>query len=165
MSAIISECGLYRYELERDLPRPAGAGALLRPCTFIMLNPSTADAELDDPTIRRCKSFAVSFECDRLVVVNLFAFRATKPVDLYKAADPVGPDNDRHIGNAMQDARVGSGPIVCAWGANETRARDFQIKRMAESHGLQLYCLDRTKGGAPKHPLYIAGGATLKEWR
>lgn len=96
MSAIISDCGTYRYLLTR------ATGVTLfesqaRTVNFIMLNPSTADATADDPTIRRCIRFAMAWDYERLVVTNLFAFRATDPGDLRFAKDPIGPENDRHI--------------------------------------------------------------------
>src|SRR5262245_19133112 len=89
--ALISPCGLYRYWLTRTWDN-----SLRRVC-WVMLNPSTADAEQDDPTIRRCVGFARSWGAGGIIVVNLFAFRASDPKALLRAADPVGPDNDGHI--------------------------------------------------------------------
>ena len=157
-AALISPCGVYRYALERrwgDAP----------PMVFCMLNPSTADAEVDDPTIRRCKSFAERERCGGIFVVNLFAFRATSPADLNKAADPVGPDNVKAIGEALLLSAVMRGPFVAAWGAHSLagkqaarlveRARDFHIK---------IHCLGKTQTGAPKHPLYLRADAPLEVW-
>ena len=86
--AVLSECKKYRYMLRRvwDRTKPA--------CLFIGLNPSTADATVDDPTIRRCVGFADSWGYGELVVGNLYAFRATKPKDMFNQDDPVGPFND-----------------------------------------------------------------------
>ena len=156
MTAIISSCGRYRYTLERQLSMLGKRGA----CLFIMLNPSTADAELDDPTIRRCKGFAEGFGYNHLIVVNLFAFRATKPADLYKSGDPVGPHNDTHIRRAMKR----SGLVICGWGSNDALGRDTNIKRFAVDTQTELKCLGKTKGGAPKHPLYLPSVAALEDW-
>jgi hypothetical protein len=107
-NAVISACDRYRYVLRRQV----GPGA--RIATFIMLNPSTADATQDDPTIRRCIGFARQWGCGQLVVLNLFAFRATDPVDLKRAADPVGPDNESWFRRILPS----DGPVVCGWGVH-----------------------------------------------
>lgn len=153
-SAIISECGLYRYQLTRtwDIGKPA---------VFVMLNPSTADANEDDATIRRCIGFAKKWNCGGLIVVNLFAFRATKPVELLSAADPEGPDNLKHVFNATQDSQF----IVCAWGAyNSLNGQDKKIvacigRTINNPH---LMCLGTTKAGHPRHPLYLPKDAKLQ---
>ena len=95
MSAIISPCGRYRYVLKRNLPQ---AIRWVKPCLFVMLNPSVADAELDDPTIRRCIGFAKREGCTELTVVNLFAYRSTDPEGLLiQTRDPIGDMNDAYI--------------------------------------------------------------------
>lgn len=152
MSAIISKNGLYRYWLEREL---SGGKST---CVFVMLNPSTADAKLDDPTIRRCISFGERLQCGKLVVVNLFAFRATKPVDLYKARDPIGPENDKYLHKALNLPGV----IICGWGANKTMGRDDRIKELATRSNVNLCCLGKTAKGAPRHPLFVHGSAPLE---
>src|SRR5262245_35053012 len=105
-NAIISACGAYRYVLTRQV----GPGT--RTATFIMLNPSTADASDNDPTIRRCIGFSRLWGCGRLVVLNLFAFRATQPADLKKAAEPVGPENRAWFEKSL------SGLVICGWGVH-----------------------------------------------
>lgn len=160
MSAIISKCGRYRYRLERKLQ---GIPKFKSACVFIMLNPSTADAELDDPTIRRCKGFAERFSCDTLVVVNLFAFRATKPAVLYKAKnlnEMVGPENDKHILAALNLP----GMKICGWGANNAMGRDDVIRRLAATVNVGLTCLGKTQSGAPRHPLFVSADAPLEVW-
>lgn len=155
-SAVISECGKWRYTLTRRIP------SILRwvkPCLFVMLNPSTADAEKDDPTIRRCIGFAKSWGCTDLTVVNLFAFRATDPKQLDALDWPtkVGPDNDRHI--AEQIAKHAYGTIVAAWGASKVaHARAIEVRSMLAG---RASCLGKTKAGAPKHPLYVPAAAEL----
>lgn len=123
---------------------------------FVMLNPSTADAELDDPTIRRCIRFAMREGAGGIVVVNLYAFRATKPRDLPKDGTEVGPENQRYLHDAILQAN--GRPIVCAWG---TKGNGSSFVEWAKGYGANLMALDVTKDGFPKHPLYIAGDAPL----
>lgn len=146
--AIISPCGLYRYRLSREW-----IGAL-RTCCFVMLNPSTADEHGDDPTIRRCLSFALRFDCSRLEVVNLYALRATDPAELWNVEDPVGPENDRHIFIACQTADI----VICAWGGNAKSERVREVLRLLPEDAL---CFGHTKTGNPRHPLYLRSDTPL----
>ena len=134
----------YRYRLWRtwDASRPRVA--------FVMLNPSTADARRDDPTIRRCIGYARAWGFGGLEVVNLFAFRATDARTLHKAADPVGRANDRHIRCAIRSA----GLVVLAWGAHRM-ARDRAAKVRPLFSRTRPRCLGLTRSGAPRHPLYL----------
>lgn len=153
--ALVSDCGQYRYWLSRVWRDQIRVG--MPPLVFVMLNPSTADAVEDDPTIRRCIGFAKREMAGALMVMNLFALRSPKPEALRAAADPVGPDNDYHLKRLLGD---GYATVVCAWGADkfaEQRASDF-VSLMA---GRELHCLGMTKGGAPKHPLYLPADAPL----
>lgn len=141
-SAVISPCGQYRYMLGRRW----GAGPA---CVFVMLNPSTADAEQDDPTIRRCIGFAKREGCGGLVVVNLYAFRATDPKGLLTATDPVGSENDAYIAGALSmPERI----VVAAWGAGDRMRR---AKTVLARHPGRFVCLGLSKDGHPRHPLYI----------
>lgn len=151
-SAVISDCGRYRYRLNRSWDRmKATAG-------FIMLNPSIADATQDDPTIRRCVGFARAWRCGGLCVVNLFAFRATDPADLFAAAEPVGPENDDHIRAVLRQCR----PVVAAWGAHGGHlGRDRAVREIIAAVGVSVFCLGRTKAGQPRHPLYVAAATKL----
>lgn len=162
-SARLSPCSQYRYDLQR---RWAG-GPLL---TFVMLNPSTADATIDDPTIRRCKQFALREGCAGIRVVNLFAARASKPRDLTEFADPVGPDNDACITAAI----VESGRIVCAWGAASAVPASLALAlwwrvafvlRVCSIAGRTPLCLGTTLSGQPRHPLYVRADQPLEVWR
>ncbi len=101
-NAVISECGRYRYVLTRQV----GPGT--RTATFILLNPSTADANNDDPTIRRCIGFARQWGCGKLTVLNLFAVRATDPQWMKAASDPVGPENKAWFEKTLADVGAGS---------------------------------------------------------
>jgi hypothetical protein len=144
--AIISECGKYRYSLTRTWD-----GSLPVAC-FIGLNPSTADASKDDPTIRKCVGFARRWGCGGIEMVNLFAFRATQPSDMKKAADPVGPLNDLYVCEAAARCR----PLVAAWGANGGfKGRDVGLLGLLRSSGREVACLKLTRDGFPWHPLYV----------
>jgi hypothetical protein len=155
MSAVISLCGQYRYRLQR------GDGARL---AFVMLNPSTADANVDDPTIRRCMGFARREGYAGIDVCNLFALRATNPRELVAHADPIGPDNYDHLAALGKDHR--GTDIVCAWGAHPAAtARVVAVmKGYLTDYGARLVCLGLTAAGAPRHPLYVRGDAPLLPW-
>jgi hypothetical protein len=160
MSAIISNCGQYRYQLTRSADTETARFFATRgPALFIMLNPSTADASLDDPTIRRCRGFAKTWDCDGIVVANLYALRATNPTALWTHADPVGPDNDTHLALLIRDHET----IVCAWGANAKPERVAQVSKMFHRQSRPM-CLGVTKHGTPRHPLYIRGDQPLIDW-
>ena len=125
------------------------------PCAmFIGLNPSTADEFADDPTIRRCVGFAKQWGCGGIHMLNLFAFRATKPENMKKAADPIGPENAYFL----KIHALVSEPIVACWGVHGTfRDRAVAIKIMLP--GMQ--CFGLTKAGHPKHPLYLPKNTAL----
>jgi len=145
--AELSLCGTYRYALTRAW---AHGGPDSSVC-FIMLNPSTADAGQDDPTIRRCIGFAKSWGYASLEVVNLFAYRATDPSELGGATDPVGPENDRHIRRAVAVARL----VVAAWGAEPLAASRSSVVELLVTASSDIHALALTKNGSPKHPLYL----------
>ena len=151
-SAAISDCGLYRYRLTRDWNGPA------RSALFIMLNPSTADADKDDATIRRCTFFARREGCGRLVVVNLFSLRATDPKELRTHEDPEGPSCDGFLYEEVQSHRGHGGLIIAAWGADPFARRRAEY---VSNHIGPVQCLGLTKAGAPKHPLYFPNNAPV----
>lgn len=146
----------YRYFLTRAWP--FGKDRV----TFVMLNPSTADERQDDPTIRRCISFAMQWGYQALTIVNLFALRATDPVRLYGHPDPVGPENDRWIREAAED----SARVVCAWGVHgalRDRGRHVLVLLEAIDRNV-VWCFGKTKAAAPRHPLYLPGNSVLERW-
>ena len=141
--AVLSPCGRYRYSLTRTWP--TGRGTVL----FIMLNPSTADAETNDPTIRRCIAFARRWGFRRLDVGNLFAWRATDSRELRTVSDPVGPENDRRLMHLSKCADV----TIVAWGAHGAyRNRDLDVLALLTG---KVEHLGLTKLGHPRHPLYL----------
>lgn len=153
--AVFSDDMRYRYRLDRDFLGDAPRAV------FVMLNPSTADAELDDPTIRRCIGFAKSWGCAGLTVVNLFAYRATDPRELKRVSYPVGLDNERHVKEACEGR-----PVVCAWGAHGSLFRqDARVLRWLRECGARPHVLKLTAGGMPSHPLYLPATLEAQEWR
>lgn len=151
--AVISSCGKYRYMLRRtwDEKKPRAL--------FVMLNPSTADASIDDATIRSCIRLSKSWGHGSFEVVNLFAFRSTDPHNLKLAGDPVGSDNDLAIESAKHRCDV----AICAWGAHQmAERRASHVAGLLRSGRPAIFCLGRTKAGHPKHPLYIKTGTALE---
>lgn len=146
--AVISACGLYRYCLTREW----GDAVRRRVALWVMLNPSTADALQDDPTTRRCIGYSKAWGFDGLIVVNLYAYRATQPAELWKAPDPVGPDNDDYILASAARASI----IIAAWGSNANPERAAKVSTLLRQRG-RLHALALTKDRKPKHPLYLPG--------
>lgn len=158
--AAISDDGRYRYTLGRRWEPAEGPGSAV----FVMLNPSTADAHQDDPTIRRCIGFAKRIGSGGIHVVNLYAYRATKPADLWRADDPIGPENDEILRAAFAAADRLQQPVIAAWGANAEPRRVEFVRVIARAAGVRLQALGVTKDGAPRHPLYLRADAPLTPW-
>lgn len=155
-AAILSPCGTWRYELRRTW-RPGR-----RFVVFVMLNPSTADADADDPTIRRCVDFGQRWNYDGLIVVNLFAFRATQPSAMRAARDPIGPENDLHIARALDAILCDRSDVVCAWGTNgDFMDRDRTVLAAIREAGIVPVALGVTQHGHPRHPLYAKANSSL----
>jgi hypothetical protein len=150
--ADLSPCGRYRYRLWRKWSRDSST------CLFVMLNPSTADADTDDPTIRKCVGFAKRWRFGRVFVVNLFALRSTDPEGLLGQADPIGTSNDAFI----RAEALCADRIVLAWGDCSPKirtmvsARAFAVRRMLAPMQDKLVRIGVTKLGAPRHPLMRA---------
>jgi hypothetical protein len=182
VGAVLSPCDRYRYLLMRRwvalgvVPAPP-------PLVIVMLNPSTADAATNDPTIRKCIGFAERANRSGVVVANLFAYRATDPADLWRAAadgvDVVGPDNDEAIRAAIREdgptspfLDPGPGDVLVAWGAAPTNrgAREVHTRRVAQvlgilrAEGRAAVCLGRSRDGSPRHPLMLAYSTRLEPW-
>lgn len=152
--AEFSETGTFRYRLWRVWGKDEGNCVL-----WIMLNPSTADAQKNDPTVARCFKRSVDMGYDAMQVCNLFAFRSTDPKELYAMGDPIGPRNDEAIVRAMS----GSAMIICGWGVHgDHMERGAYVRRLIRSHDRVAYCLGLTKEGQPRHPLYLGYGEPLE---
>lgn len=151
-SADFSNDNLYRYVLKRSWD-----DTLPRVC-FIGLNPSTADHKKDDPTIRRCRNFAKVWGFGGMWMVNLFAFRATKPSVMKEADDPVGELNDWYIDYAKRHCEK----MVACWGAQgEYKNRDKIVLSSLEEY----YYIKMTQTGHPSHPLYLKKNLNLKKYK
>lgn len=152
--AWISDDGLYRYRLWRCWNDSR------RRMAFVMLNPSTADATLDDRTIRRCIGFAKREGCGAIDVVNLYALRSSKPIHLLDHPDPEGPQNCM----AWADVLYDDDPpiVVAAWGAFDHP--DLPESKALRGNSAPFYCLGTTKDGHPCHPLYLPAETPLVRW-
>jgi hypothetical protein len=124
------------------------------PVVFIGLNPSIADETIDDPTIRRCCNFAKDWGFGGIIMLNLFAFRATDPEAMKKADDPVGPMNDAIL---KREILIDEPPlVVAAWGTHGVfKERCYYVESLLRG---SLSCLLRSKDGHPMHPLYLHHG-------
>ena len=140
-NATFSDCRKYRYGLSRTW------NGKKKTILFIGLNPSTANEKIDDPTIRRCINYAQNWGYGSLLMVNLFAYRATLPSELKNVKNPIGNDNDLHIIELSKKADI----AVAAWGNEGTLLnRDKEVKKILPN----LMCLKINKSGQPSHPLY-----------
>lgn len=151
-SAELSDCGKYRYALFRawDINLPQVA--------FVGLNPSTADAELDDPTINKCVAYAKNWGFGSIVMLNLFAFRSTDPSQLYQQADPVGSENDHYLTKYGLDGDI----VVAAWGNHGVfQGRHQTVIEMLKP---KLNYLKLNQTGQPAHPLYLKGDLKPTKW-
>lgn len=180
-TADISSDGVYRYRLTREFaraPRPSRAQmdligdaapalptGLRGTIAWVMLNPSTADADVDDRTIAKVCKFSRMWFFRRVVVVNLHGYRATDPrameIARSNGVDIVGPDNDAAIARADAEAEM----TVCAWGCWEgiEPARVERVGRLLTP--AKVHCLTVTKFGAPGHPLYLPDYTEAQPWR
>jgi hypothetical protein len=145
-AAVFDASGRYRYRLTRvwapERPR----------VLFVLLNPSTADHRRDDPTIRRCMGFARAWGYGGVEVVNLFAWRATRPRDLRQAREPVGRGNTRHLRAAVRRAER----VVVAWGMHGAwRGRGRVALALLRRWDCAPLCLGITRSGQPRHVLYL----------
>jgi hypothetical protein len=166
VGAVFSACGRYRYRLERAV---GGSGPVV---AFLLHNPSTADASDDDATLRRGMAFAIAWRSSRLIYVNAWAGIATRPQHLWAMADPVGPDNDAHIGRAVREVTADGGFVVAAWGVirpprcqrTDARRRLEALHDRIRAMGCELRALGRNRDGSPKHPLYVSAAARCEPW-
>ena len=148
--AILSKNRLYRYVLWREWDINK------KTCVFIGLNPSTADENEDDPTLRRCINFAKDWGFGKCVIVNLFAYRATNSDELKKQEKPIGYKNNYHIKSQCIHASL----VVAAWGNRGCYLkRNEKVLKLLK--GVSLKCFKITSKGQPAHPLYQANNTKL----
>jgi hypothetical protein len=150
--AVLSPCRRYRYHLWRAF------GNVSHRCVFVGLNPSTADENLDDPTIRKCVGFAKRWGFGAIDMLNLFAWRSTDPNGLLEAEDPIGPDNQATAIRVLGEAHR----IVWCWGHHNARIRKLVHARTLDDRWIAIpkACdagtFGRNQGGSPRHPLMLA---------
>jgi len=158
--AAFSDCGRYRTFLERRWDgKPFGSPGF---AAWIMMNPSTADEQVDDPTVRRARDFTRRWGFGAMVVLNIFALRATRPAMLLEAEDPVGPGNDAAIAEWAARAEK----VIAAWGLppKPLRWRGPAVAKLLREAGVQPMALKVTQSGEPGHPLYIAANTEPVPW-
>ena len=148
--AAISECGKYRYSLVREWDKSKGK------VLFIMLNPSIANAEVDDPTIKKCISFSKNWGYGGLMVANLFAYITPYPKELFTAKYPEGRNNRVEIEKMIHDCEI----IICAWGKNQGSPPEY-LKKLSNLYYLKLL----KDGQTPGHPLYLKKTLKPKSFR
>lgn len=160
--AVVSPCGLYRFLLWRvwNLDRPR--------MLFIGINPSTADARVDDATVRRCIGFATREKCGGVELVNLFAFRSTSPLGIPDEPEPA--ESDAYVRAAVKRCEI----VVAAFGdavrkvrpclRSRGSAREVFLREAADDEGRDLLCLGRTLDGWPRHPLFVTAEKLLEPW-
>ena len=146
---------LWHYRLTRvwDHERPSLA--------WIMLNPSTADESVLDPTLRRCLGYSCAWGYGAMTIYNLFALRSTDPRALRTHPDPVGRDNDNWLRVAFRHAPL----LVAGWGGGgKLFGRQDRVAALARAQGVALMCLGTNADGTPVHPLYQRADAPLISW-
>ncbi len=159
MSAVLSPCGKYRYRLERTIAMEGPVYA------FFGINPSTADASLDDATVRKWIGFCKRWGASRFIVGNVFAYRATDVRELAQVDDPHGPDIGDHITDIITEADI----LVPCWG-NTTKVPpklqdSFDVLMDAlVSSGKPVCCFGLTKAADPLHPLMLGYATPLQPW-
>lgn len=162
-TAELSPCLQYRYSLTRELRLPMFKDSDLIRILWVMLNPSTGDAMEDDRTIAKCMRFTLAFGGQLMSIGNAYGLRSTDPKVLRTHVDPVGPENDEWL----RTLSVGMSRIIVAWGANIEPERERQVARILRTASppyRRLWCLGTTRGGHPKHPLYLRNSTGLVEW-
>ena len=153
-AAVYSDCEAYRYALTREW-------AVGRRLLVVMLNPSTATEEANDPTVERCERRARGLGYGGFRVVNLFAWRATDPRALRVVADPMGPYNDA----ALDAGALWADDVLCGWGVHGgLLGRDRVVAAQLRGHNRPLWHLGLTGAGQPKHPLYIGSAQAPVLW-
>lgn len=151
-----SDCKKYRYSLIRDWSR--GERNESPPtCMFVMLNPSTATVQRDDPTVKKCSNYTLKWGYSRLIVLNIFALRSTDPALLYKIEDPIGPLSDHYIKKYISSLKNHKDRLILAWGAHGLFLdRGKTVCNIISKYSIEPYCLKVNKLSLqPSHPLYI----------
>ena len=160
--AEFSDDRVYRYRLFRRWPIPEARIPYI--AVFIGLNPSTADENVDDPTIRRCAGFAKRLGCAGLDMLNLFSYRATDPKAMKAAEHPIEPAGTWHNDTVIREVEPNPETIIiAAWGTHGSHLdRDKEVMHLLRHRS--VHCLGTTKDGFPRHPLYLKADSPLKRY-
>lgn len=151
-----SDCQAYRYCLTRIWDENAAR------INFVMLNPSKADEIKNDPTVARCEARARHLGFGAFQVTNIFAWRDTDPHAMRRANKPVGPENDDTLTASAHWADL----VIAAWGVHGAHQnRGAQVEELLRHAGIKLFHLGLSKGGHPRHPLYLAYAKQPQYWR
>lgn len=159
-TATFSDCSKYRYTLDRPLESYTDA---IGRVSFLMLNPSTASADKNDPTVAKCCRYALAAGATELTVINIFAYRSTDPEALKTAEDPIGQGNDQYILDVVSQSTM----TICAWGKHgDILNRGRALTKMLLDNGLgeRLYYLHLNGDGSPGHPLYLPLANVPQKW-
>lgn len=158
--AEFSDCMDYRFTLRRDFG--LGEGII----NFIMLNPSTANEEFNDPTVARCENRALAGGFQEMIVTNIFAYRATDPKNMKQVVSdkhigPIGDKNDQAIIHSADIADM----IICAWGNHGLfMERGMNVKKILQPFAYKLHYLKLNGNGEPAHPLYLPKDLVPSKW-
>ena len=158
-SAIVSSCGQYRYRLDREV-QPHG-----KVFAWFGVNPSTADADVDDATTRLWSGFTLRNGGSRYIAANPFAFRSTNVKALARSGDPVGPENARHLAEIIAEADV----LVPCWGARRKVPRRLHtgldaLGALLLASGRPVLCIGVAQSGDPLHPIMQSYERALRPW-
>ncbi len=149
----------YRYVLRRQCSDAVAETP--RRIAWIGLNPSTADEVTLDQTLATVCRYSKKWGFSEVIMLNLFAFRATDPRNLKRAEDPIGPDNDRHLLTEVSAAER----VIACWGDHgRFSGRDEEVSDLLRADGVAFECLQRNKSGTPRHPLYLKAGIKTKSY-
>jgi hypothetical protein len=161
MSAVLSKCNKYRYKLYREVDILKGFTI-----AYFGINPSTADATVDDATVRKWRGFTERNHGNRFIVGNVFAYRATDVSELSKISDPIGVDNPKYLAEIIHEADI----LVPCWGSRKKIHKNLRSELddfmdLLKQSGKPLFCLGKTASGDPKHPLMLGYSTQLIEWK
>lgn len=160
MSAVLSKCNKYRYKLYREIDTVKGLTI-----AYFGINPSTADATIDDATVRKWRGFTERNNGKRFIVGNVFAYRSTDVNGLSKTTNPIGVDNHKYLSEIIYEADI----LVPCWGSRNKLPKNLRSEldnfmNLLKQSGKPLFCLGKTTSGDPKHPLMLGYSTQLIKW-
>jgi hypothetical protein len=159
-SAVLTPCGTFRYRLDREVQASGEVFA------YFGVNPSTADATLDDQTVRKWRGFTQRNGGRRFIVGNVFSLRTTDVGELSRAPAVRGPDHLRNIQEIVAEADI----LVPCWGSRSKVPRALwpqfdEMLALLRASGKPMMHLGLTRSGDPRHPLTLAYATPLVNWR